>query len=126
MNTHQPSIAALAETAAEAIRAANHRTIVPGEVPVPEVYRILGELSALAHRLPQLCDQLARNVRHRQSNGDLRLDYHSQGTQSTTGHAIGEAEAALAGAADLLPQIGRLLDQAQAAIAFVADHGHCA
>lgn len=123
MNTDQPSIAALAETAAEAIRAANHRTIVPGSVPVPEVYRILGELSALAHRLPQLCEQLASNLRRRQETGDLRLDAHGQRTQSTTGYAIDEAEAALAGAADLLAQVGRLLDQAQASIAFVADHG---
>ena len=123
MNTDQPTVAALAETAAEVIRAANHRTIVPGDLPVPEVYRVLGELSALAHRLPQLCDQLARNLRHRQSSGDLRLDSHGQRTQSTTDHLIEEAEAALAGAADLLAQIGRLLDQAQAAIAFVADHG---
>lgn len=124
MNTDQPSIVALAETAAEAIRAANHRTIVPGEVSVQEVYRILGELSALAHCLPQLCDQLARNLRRRQETGDLRLDAHGAGRHLDTGHAIDEAVTALQRAAVLTPEIGRLVDQAQSAIAFVADHGH--
>lgn len=121
MTDHHATVAELTETAAEAIRAANHRTITPGGPTVPDVYQVLGELAALSRRLPQLYDQLARNLRDRGTNGDLRLDHHR--TYSDTAEAVAEADTALRQAASLTPEITRLLDQAQAAIAFVADHG---
>ncbi len=124
MTDHHPTVAELTETAAEAIRAANHLIISPGETTVPDVYRVLGELAALSRRLPQLYDQLARNLRHREATGDLRLDAHGERRSHGDAHeAIAEADTALQQAAGLTPEITRLLDQAQAAIAFVADYG---
>ena len=75
MSSSRPdTVAALVEVAAEAIRAANHRTLTPGQLLVPEVYTVLGDLSAFAWRLPQLHEQLARNLDHRLQAGGLRLD----------------------------------------------------
>lgn len=121
MTDHHPTVADLTETAAEAIRAANHRTINPGDHTVPDVYRVLGELAALSRRLPQLYEQLAHNLRHRQTNGDLRLDHNR--SHNDTSEAIAEADTALRLAASLTPEITRLLDQTQNDIAFVADYG---
>lgn len=121
MTDHHSTVADLTETAAEAIRAANHRTITPGDLTVPDVYQVLGELAALNRRMPELYEQLARDLRHRQANGDLRLDHNR--SHNDASEAIAEADIALRLAANLTPDITRLLDQAQNDIAFVADYG---
>ena len=61
--------------ATDAIRSANHATIVTAAFDDPaEVYRLLGELGLLVHRLPQLVEQLGRIIGGQLASGDLAVD----------------------------------------------------
>ena len=54
-----------ADLANESIRAMNHITSSPGSggaIPAPTAYRVLGNLSALAEKLPQLFEQLRNGL----------------------------------------------------------------
>ena len=124
MSSSRPdTVAALLEVAAEAIRAANHRTLTPGHLLVPEVYTVLGDLSAFAWRLPQLHEQLARNLNYRLRAGGLRLDpdgerrwWESERAIASAVHAL-EEEAALAA-----QRLAVAVDRAHNAIAVISDH----
>lgn len=119
----QPSVAELVETAAEAIRTANHRTITPGLLTLPEIYRVLADLSALAHRLGQLGDQLIWNNRHRFDAGGLRLDESGRRRYASPAEAVADLNAALAEAAALAPEMGAAIDRAHNASSVLADNG---
>jgi len=57
----QPSPAALARTAAEAVRSLNHATLGGDGLEQPaDAYAVLGELSLTASRIPQLLGQVGR------------------------------------------------------------------
>jgi len=123
MSSSRPdTVAALIEVAAEAIRAANHRTLTPGRLLVPEVYTVLGDLSAFAWRLPQLHEQLARNLQHRNTAGGLRLDVDSERRYPDPGHAITDAAQALEAAAQAAHHLAAAVDHAHNAVAVIADH----
>lgn len=69
--------AALAEQAAEAVRALNHATLrVPGaRMRYPgDAYTVIGNLSELAMRLPQALTQLQRFIDELEAAGHLRHD----------------------------------------------------
>ena len=69
------TITALAQIAAEAIRALNHTTFPPaGPAEPATVHRMLGELATAAHRLPQLLSQLARWLIEENTAGHLAHD----------------------------------------------------
>jgi hypothetical protein len=69
------TITALAQITAEAIRALNHATFPRAALSEPAtVYRVLGELATTAHRLPQLCSQLARWLDEENTAGRLAHD----------------------------------------------------
>jgi hypothetical protein len=59
---------AVAELAAEALRAVNHLTLVPPSPATPgwedigDIYRVLGEVRVLVDRLPQALGQLADHL----------------------------------------------------------------
>lgn len=103
-----------AETAHEAIRSINHETIfVSDGIPAPVVYRVLGELkTAGGYGLNQALAQLARGLERSLDGYDVVEDDGGDPRESVL-----EAAEALGRAADLANQIGRLLDQAQSAIA---------
>lgn len=108
------NVEAAAEAAYEAIRSINHETIfVTGGIPAPVIYRVLGELkTAGGYGLNQALDQLARGLERSLDNYDVVED-----DGRDPGESVLEATEALGRAADLASQIGRLLDQAQSAIA---------
>ena len=69
------TITALAQITAEAIRALNHATISHAALTEPAtVNRVLAELATAAHRLPQLCSQLARWLERENTAGRLAHD----------------------------------------------------
>jgi len=73
------TITALAEITAEAVRALNHATFPRAALSEPAtVYRLLGELATAAHRLPQLCSQLARWLDAENTAGRLADDHDLQ------------------------------------------------
>lgn len=54
------SVRALADQAGQAIRATNHHTITPhGDMSVPDLYRVVGELGYLTRCLDQMLHQLS-------------------------------------------------------------------
>lgn len=108
----------LAEEAAEAIRAANHATITPGCLTVPDTYRIVGELCALTRRLDQLCHQLDRNLYRRVDAGGLRHDAFGDPIDATVTAAVW-----LRQAADHSADASRVLDQALNQLSHIADTG---
>jgi len=69
-----------AEVAAEALRAVNHLTLAapstrtPGWSDVGDVYRLLGELRAIADRLPQVCGQIASALQRLGDQSDWFAD----------------------------------------------------
>ena len=66
------AITALAQITAEAIRALNHATFTHAGLEQPAtVNAVLGQLAAAAHRLPQLCGQLAGWLRQHHAAGRL-------------------------------------------------------
>lgn len=125
--TGQRSVAELADVAAEAIRSLNHATF-PGAASTPgglawpsDVYDVLASLSVLAARLPQLLAQLDGFVTRAVDAGRIVVD---------GGQFAGDPQAAAATAshwlehaASLAAQLGHTVDQAQQAVAFLADDG---
>ena len=109
------TITALAQITAEAIRALNHATIPHAALTEPAtVYRVLGELATAAHRLPQLCSQLARWLAEENAAGRLaddhrhparapctyvmaRLDQNAPPYAALLGSALDDAQQATAG-----------------------------
>ncbi|MFE1777176.1 hypothetical protein [Streptomyces sp. NPDC059008] len=66
-----------ASAAAEAVRHLNHATLGPGrdgwQYP-SDAYSVVGDLVALAQRLPQALDQIAQFVTQLEAQGHLRSD----------------------------------------------------
>ena len=102
-----------AQDAYEAIRSINHATVFTGDgIPAPVVYRVLGFLqSAGGYGMAQALGQLARGLERSLSTYDVCED-DGRDPADSVAHAIN----ALTDAADLLQRVGRLLDDAQAAI----------
>ncbi|MCA0253335.1 MAG: hypothetical protein LCH76_13825 [Actinobacteria bacterium] len=102
-----------AQEAYEAVRRINHATIFPGDgIPAPVVYRTLGFLqSAGGYGLAQAVEQLASGLGRFLATHDV---YEDDGRNPA--ESVARATAALGEAAELLRQVGPLLDEAQAAI----------
>lgn len=92
------------DLAGQAIREANHATITPGRLTVPDTCQTVGELVYLARGLDQLCRQLDRNLHQRIENGVLRHDAFGDATDTTVQAAASLRTAArkLAAAAEIL------------------------
>ena len=112
---------ALAEQAAEAVRALNHRTIGDA-LPVDQAYAVLGELTALAHRIDQLASQLSRGLHHRLSSPGYRLDHDGQTRWSDPAAAVAIAVDALDQAATVASQLGALIGTAHQIAAHLIDN----
>jgi hypothetical protein len=104
------TIIALAQITAEAIRVLNHATFPRGDLSEPATaYTALGQLATAAHRLPQLCGQLARCLAEQSTAGRLAR---------TTGGLAGVL-AGLDLAALHATRLGEALDQAHQATAWL-------
>lgn len=112
---------ALAEQAAEAVRALNHRTI-GGALPIGDAYAVLGELTALAHRLDQLASQLGRGLHHRQTGPGYRLDHDGRTRWPDPANALAAAVDALDQAATIASQLGALIGTAHQIAAHLIDN----
>jgi hypothetical protein len=106
---------ALAQIAAEAVRVLNHATAAGrGGLSDPvTVYAVTGQLATAAHRLPQLCGQLARWLAAENAAGRLacsagRLDYAVDDARVSLGHAARDAA-----------RLGEALDRAHRATAWL-------
>jgi hypothetical protein len=111
---HNQATMALAEITAEAIRILNHATRDPGAITEPAtVHSALGQLAAAAHRLPQLCGQLAGWLAQEYNAGRLAC------AQGVLDDAVGDAQASLDRAARHATRLGEALDQAQKATAWL-------
>ena len=112
---HDGATIALAQITAEAIRALNHATAAgQGGLSEPAtVYAVLGQLAAAAHRLPQLCGQLADWLAEENTAGRL--------SRSTGGlsDAVDDAVASLDRAGRHATRLGEALDQAQQVAAWL-------
>lgn len=120
MNGRTPTPADAAESAAEALRTLNHLTLpapspgVPGWEDAGDIYRVLGELRALADRLPQTCDQLAAGL---QRLGD-RADWHTDdGTNEHPEAVVADAVEGLQVAGCIAEDIGLSIQQAHCSVA---------
>lgn len=102
----------LADTAAQAVRAINHATIVGPPLPAPSVYAILGSLKWLGYGLDQATTQLAARLAESAGVFDL---YECDGRNP--GEQLAAATTALTEAAQHAHAVGVFLDQAQSAIA---------
>ena len=106
------TITALAQITAEAIRALNHATISHAALTEPAtVYRVVGELATAAHRLPQLCFQLAGWLERENTAGRLA---HDTGLMPAPVHFV---VAQLEDASRYAALLGGTLDDAQQATA---------
>lgn len=116
-----PTRAELADMASEAIRALNHATFVPGDLPVPDAYRVVGGLSEMTARLPQLLEQLSRNLQARVELDGLRLDSYGVQRYTSPGAAIGIAQLSLAEAITAARTLATSLDEVLEVVATIAD-----
>jgi hypothetical protein len=108
------TIIALARISAEAIRALNHATLPAGGLSEPATaYTALGQLAAVAHRLPQLCGQLARWLAGENTAG--RLAHTTGGLDD----ALDDVQASLDRAVQHATRLGEALDQAHQATAWL-------
>ena len=107
-------IAGWPEVAHEAIRAINHLTC-HSPIPAPTAYQILGDLKGVGHLLPQALEQLCLGLQASLTAFDV-YDHHREPAESVT-----DAVALLASAAREAADLGRLLEDAQAAI---SDQGY--
>jgi hypothetical protein len=106
------AVIALAQITAEAVRALNHATFSPAGLAEPAtVNSVLGQLATAAHRLPQLCGQLAGWLARQYTAGQLA---HTTGGLDV---AVGDAQASLDRAASHATRLGEALDLAQQATA---------
>ena len=112
------TITALAQITAEAIRALNHATIPHVALTEPAtVYRVLAELATAAHRLPQLCSQLAGWLERENTAGRLA---HDTGLMPAPVHFV---MARLEDASQSAALLGGALDDAQLAAAGLSRPG---
>lgn len=115
--------AALAGTAAEAVRAINHLTLAPptpgspGREDVADLYWVLVEVRLLVERLPQALHQLARHLQHQDAHGRCRSD---SGTHQTSTELVAEAIGSLQRAGQECCSVGAHLEAAQAAASHLA------
>lgn len=115
--------AALAGTAAEAVRAINHLTLAPptpgssGWEDVTDLYRLLVEVRLLVERLPQTLDQLARHLQHQVAHGRCRND---SGTHQTSTELVVEAIGSLQRAGQDCCSVGVHLEAAQSEASHLA------
>ncbi|MFE6889974.1 hypothetical protein [Streptomyces sp. NPDC057694] len=103
----------LIRDAAEAVRTFNHRTFPgadrPGLVSVPEAYRVLGALTALAERLPQSFEQIDHALNAHYRRGHVSADY------GTPAQHIATATASLREAEDYARGLAAALNRAWSA-----------
>ncbi len=89
-----------AQASAEAIRALNHTTRPGALLDVTDIYALLGELSLMTGRLPQLLRQLEDLVDDLVEAGDVRIvDGPNAGDPAAVGAITGHWLAAAAAAA---------------------------
>ena len=113
-------VAGWPEVTYESLRAINHLT-GHGPITAPTLYRILGELKGVGHLLPQALEQLGRGLRASLDAYDV-YDHRGDPAASVTA-----ATALLTQAARTAADLGRLLEDAQSAIAeqgYRADDTH--
>lgn len=124
MNAMSPAVIALAHAtqAAESVREMNHASIVTADFDDPaEVYRLVGELTLMAHRLPQLFAQLERITRRISHDVDTDID---EGTRFDDAHdALTDACLWFDGAKGAAIVLSGQLDAAQEALAAVYQVG---
>jgi hypothetical protein len=107
--------AALARTAAEAVRSLNHLTLGPGGLTQPaDVYEVLGDLSLAASRIPQLLSQVGRWLATALAAGVLGCDDRTDPACAVSGAWIFLSDARGSAAA-----LARDLDQARQQLAAV-------
>lgn len=102
----------LADTAAEAVRAINHKTIAGPALPAPCVYDVAGCLKLVGYGLAQANRQLADRLATSPQEFDL---YECDGRDSL--NSISAAMAALQQAAEHAEALGILLDAVQSRLA---------
>ncbi|MFB7517214.1 hypothetical protein [Streptomyces sp. NPDC056144] len=91
MPSPDPTKAAIAT--AEAIRKINHASL-NGRLTAPQISATIQGLVAAVDRMPQALEQLAAQLRHRQEQGQIRMDDGSE-----SGNAVHAVLAYLADAA---------------------------
>lgn len=113
---------AVAELAAEAVRALNHLTLAPpspgtpGWEDVTDLYRVLAEVCILTERLPQAIGQLARHLEHPVGDG-YRCDSDATGGPDAL---VARAVKSLVAARAAVSDCGGDLGIAQSAVANLA------
>lgn len=120
--TYDGRVLELAERAAEAVRGLNHLTRDFGALSGPaELYRLVGELTVLVGRLPQLLSQLDRWLQTERDAGRLRAD-----TGTGAGRIVVAAGTDLADAGGAAHEMARALNAALAHLAHLGatDPGH--
>lgn len=107
-----------AEAAADAVRAINHITGWPAGLTYPsEAYRVLGQLATVAARLPQACEQIARQLRRWSDAGQVGVDAGTTWAGNPAG-AVLDALAGLDEGAGAAEHLYAGLDQASAALCY--------
>lgn len=107
--------AALARTAAEAVRSLNHATLGADGLRQPaDAYEVLGELSTAASRIPQLLGQIGRWLAAALAAGRLGCD---DGTDPAA--AVSGAWLFISDARGSAASLARDLEQAQQQLAAV-------
>lgn len=115
-----PTPAGAAGRAAEALRTLNHLTLaapslgVPGWEDVGDIYRLLGELRAVADRLPQVYDQVTTALQRLGERHDWRTD---DGTTEHPDEVAANAVEGLQVAGCIAEDLGWSLHQAHCAVA---------
>lgn len=117
--TTVPSLRDLADGAAEVIRTLNHRTLAGSdEFAAPcDVCAVLGALSTLASRLPQLLRQLTAVFDANLRTGRLTVDGWTTDDAATLVAAVGRT---LDAAGHYATELGRALDAGHEAAAHLA------
>jgi hypothetical protein len=111
----QASPAALACTAAEAVRSLNHATLGGDGLEQPsDAYQVLGELSLTASRIPQLLGQVGRWLAAALAAGQLGCDDGTDPAAAVSGAWLFISDARASAAA-----LARDLDHAQQQLAAV-------
>jgi hypothetical protein len=124
--TSEPDAAAIANGAAEAIRALNHLTLPadrwPGLTYPSDAYRTLGALSMLADRLPQALEQIAGYLVREQYWDHIAIEGGEYADDPIA--AVSTAARLLHGRASRSAhRLAAALDHAQQAIAFASYTG---
>jgi excisionase family DNA binding protein len=109
------TVAEQVDTAAEAIRAANHAAM-SAALTAPAAYTVVGGLAELVHRLPQLLDHLARPLRTADP-----VDYRDD-RGSDPIHALRQSRAALDDAREVFEALVRHLERAHNHLGHLGHH----